>query len=267
MACECEDNNCGCEQILVPAPPSSGVPGPQGPTGPQGPAGPGVELPLPASDISVTNPGYANLQELLNFLAYVPVTINSFDAALTVYEIGSSISNINFIWNLSANPASQSISGPNLTPPSLAVTDRNITAVLSSPLVPSVVGSSYDYQLSVYDGYATVIDTVSLTFLNNVYFGDAPAPGAINSAFINTLSKALQSNRSRVFDSNAGASTYAWFAHREALGTAVFSVGGFIGGFEAPVTVSVTNSSGFTENYKVYRSTNPNIGPVTITVA
>jgi hypothetical protein len=259
-------DNCGCGDILITIP-GGGIPGPQGPPGPPGPPGPGATFPIPADQISVTNIGFANLQALLDFLMYIPTVINSFSAAIPVYEIGSSVSNLTFNWSLNQNPTSQSITGPQLTPPVLTVGQRVVTVTLNSPLNPSVVGTTFTYQLSVVDAFNTVNANAAVSFFNSIYFGDAAIPGLINSAFVNTLTKVVQSSRSRNFTSNAGPGVYAWFAHRAALGTAVFSVGGFPGGFEAPVIIPVTNPSGFTENFNVYRSTNPNIGPVSITAS
>lgn len=260
-------SNCGCntETILVQG--VGGIPGPQGPQGPPGPSGAGATLPIPAEDISVTQPGFANLQEVVDYLLYVPTVINSFSTPVTIYQIGSSVANLTFNWVLNQNPVSQVITGPNLTPPSLTIAQRTVTSALTAPLAPSSVGTSYTYQLAVTDAFNTVNANTVVQFLNGIYFGDAALPGAVNSAFVTSLTKVLQSSRSRSYTSNAGVSVYNWFAHRSALGTASFTVGGFSGGFEAPTIVSVTNSNGFTENYNVYRSTNPNIGPVSVVVS
>jgi len=261
MSCGCSN----CDQILVPV--VGGVPGPAGPQGPAGPPGPGTTLPLPATSVSVANSGFANLQEAIDYLLYVPIAIESFTVPVTVYQIGSSVSTLNFTWVLSLPPVSQALTGPNLTPPTLAATARTHSATLAAPLAPTVVGTSYTYQLAVTDSMTTKTATRSISFLNNIYYGDAAIPGALNSAFVNSLTKVLQATRSRSYTTNAGAGVYNWFAHRSALGTAVFTVGGFVGGFEAPVVIAVTNSNGFTEDYKVYRSTNPNIGPVGVVVS
>jgi hypothetical protein len=259
--------SCGCEGESILVTTVGGVPGPAGPEGPQGPPGAGIDLPLPASDVSVTNAGFANLQEVIDYLLYVPTVIQAFNIAVSTYEIGSSVSALNFSWTLNQNPLSQALSGPNLTPPALAITARSSAVTLTAALNPATVGTSYSYQLSVTDSLNTVQSTKAVTFLNGIYYGDAAIPGAVNSAFVTSLAKVLQSSRSRSYTTSAGPGVYAWFAHRSALGTATFTVGGFAGGFEAPVVVSVTNASGFTENYNVYRSTNPNIGPVGVVVS
>ena len=102
--------------------------------------------------------------------------------------------------------------------------------------------------------------TFFLVFCNIKWF-------SINSSFILSLTRKLQSGRGTSFTSNAGVDVYVWYAHKKSLGIANFVAGGFAGGFEAPVTVSFTNASGFTEDYYVYRSTNPQIGVVSIVVS
>lgn len=259
-----KESNCGCgpETIIVYTG-AAGVPGPQGPPGPPGP---GVTFPIAANNISVTNAGYANLQEVIDYLLYVPLAINSFTTVISTYLIGTSVSSLTFTWSLSKIPVSGTISGVNLTP--VAITTSPTVGTLSTPLNPGVVGTTYAYQLAVTDNVLSPVANTNITFLNNVYFGDSTIPGVLNSAFVTSLSSAMQASRSRSFITNAvGLTTYAWYAHRTALGTATFSVGGFPGGFNAAVVVSVTNSAGFTENYNVYRSTNPAIGPVTIDVS
>ena len=116
------------------------------------------------------------------------------------------------------------------------------------------------------DGVNTVQSVKTIQFINGVYWGDAVA-GAVDSAFLLTLNKNLQTGIAKTFSSTAGVDVYAWFAHKKSLGVATFVVGGFEGGFNAPTTLSFTNASGHIEDYYVYRSTNPEIGPVTIVVS
>lgn len=257
---ECNDNK---RYIIAPL---QGVPGPQGPQGPQGPPGESVTFPIAASNISVTNVGYANLQELLDFLLYTPIVITNFAATQDIYEIGSTITSLTFNWTLNYNPVSQTLTGPSITPPTLLVTDRNTTVAVSN-LQGVNPGDEFSYILTANDGTASPTATEKIYFYNGVYVGDSVIPGAVDSAFINTLNKTLQLNKTRTWTSNASGSQYTWAAWRTALGTATFQVGQFIGGFEAPVTVSHTNASGYTEDYYVARSTNPDIGPVNITIS
>jgi hypothetical protein len=260
-------NNCDTEKRYV-IQEVSGIPGPQGPQGPPGPPGPGATLPIAAGDISVTNPGFANLQELLDYLLYVEQEINSFGLSKSVYEIGSVVTLLNFSWVLNKNPLTQQLSGDNITTQNYGPATRNDSLVPAPNITGVNVGDSFSWTLQVDDGITQPTRNTSLAFYNGVYWGDAPIPGVIDSNWIRTtFSKSIQAGRGRNFTSNAGVGEYAWYAHRSALGTANFAAGGFPGGFEAPTVVSFVNALGFVENYNVYRSTNPAIGPVAIIVS
>jgi hypothetical protein len=226
-------------------------------------------LPIPAEDISVTNPGFTNAQEVFDYLLYVEQLITSFGLTpQSVYEIGAVVTALNWIWTLNKDPLIQEITGDNITPITLGPSDRSASAIPSPNIFGSAVGDTFSWTLEADDGTLQPTATTVMTFLNGVYWGDGAIPGLIDSAWIKaTLTKALQAGRGRNFTSNAGVGEYAWYAHRTALGTASFVAGGFPGGFEAPIVVSFTNFEGFVENYNVYRSTNPAIGPVDIEVS
>jgi len=240
-----------------------GVPGPAGPIGPQGPPGVG-ELPIPAEDVSVTNPGFSNAQEIFDSLLYVGTVISSFKATKNTYEIGESISALGFSWGLNKTDIiSQILTGSHVeSGTELGISVRS-TTVSFSP----VLTAASTFTLTVDDGNTPVIKNTTVNFYSGIYYGDAIAPAVIDSNFILSLTKKLQSGRGTSFTSNAGANTYAWYANKKSLGVATFNFGGFDGGMEAPSTVSFTNSVGHTEDYYVYRSTNPQIGPVSIVVS
>ena len=254
---ECDNNT--PEYIVIPTE-GVGIPGPAGPTGPQGIPGIG-ELPVPEEDLSVTNDGYNNAQEIFDDLLYVPIVINSFVPNTTIYEIGVVITALGFVWTYNKSPiVSQTLTGPH-DAIVLGIGERNATVNFTPNL-----GVTSNFTLQVNDGVNSVQSVKSVQFINGVYFGDAPA-GTIDSAFLLTLNKTLQTSIGKTYSSTAGVDVYAWYAHKKSLGVATFTVGGFEGGFNAPTTLSFTNASGHTEDYYVYRSTNPEIGPVTIVVS
>lgn len=238
----------------------SGTVGPEGPIGPQGP--PGDVSAVPAENVTVTNPGYNNAQEIFDFLLYIPLEINSFVPATSIYEIGTTIVSLGFTWTLNKTEIiSQTLTGVHV-PIVLGIVERGATVSFSPAL-----GVSSTFTLTVDDGTVVAVSNTNINFYNGIYYGNAPLPVAVNSNFINSLSKNLQAGRDYNFTSNAGEDVYVWYAHKKSLGIANFVAGGFTGGFEAPSTVSFTNASGYTEDYYVYRSTNPQIGVVSIVIS
>lgn len=244
-----------------------GLPGPPGPPGPQGPPGIG-QLPVPAKDVSVTNSPFTTAQEVFDFLLYTPLVVSNFRTNPNIFEIGSTITSAKFTWAYNKAVAEQFFIAPSGTTQLLS-TDREFILAFPTPL-----GATTSFTLRSDDGViippnsnSTPVDTAtSIQFLNGVYWGDEPPPAVLDSAFILRLSKKLQTNRRTTYSSQAGAGEYNWFANPVRFGIATFVAGGFTGGFQAPIIVPFTNASGFTEDYYVYQSDNPNIGPVNIVV-
>lgn len=110
--------------------------------------------------------------------------------------------------------------------------------------------------------------TITHNFYNYRFWGVTTVASGYSESDIEGLAGSEISNSTtKTFTVSPSASQYVLWASPTRLGTVTFTVNGFTGGFQAPETVSVTNSAGFTENYYAYRSTNLNLGSVTITVA
>ena len=149
-------------------------------------------------------------------------------------------------WTLNKTATSQNINGVPVTGNSTQITG---------------VTSSQTYTLSVSDGSTSASRAVSVSFANRIYYGAAADLTAVTS-----LSSVLSNDPERTITVNAGAEQYIVYAIPARLGDVVFYVGGFEGGFEPPETQTLTNQSGFAEVYKVYRSTNKNLGDTTVEV-
>ena len=131
---------------------------------------------------------------------------------------------------------------------------------------PTVAGTTVFTLASQKTTIAT--KTLTHTFNNDRYWGvNAISVGSYTSADIRALSNHdLTNSIPNTFTVSPGAGQYIVYAYPSRLGTATFSVGGFAGGFNPAVTASVTNASGYTENYSVYSSVNSNLGSTTVVV-
>ncbi len=118
---------------------------------------------------------------------------------------------------------------------------------------------------AISSGYAAN-RTATLTWNNNRFYG-VSSSGAATEVFIESLTSELSNSRAKTFAVTAGVSQKIYYSYPSRLGTATFTVGGFEGGFNLLGTVSVTNSSGFNENYYLYESTNANLGTTTVVVS
>ncbi len=129
------------------------------------------------------------------------------------------------------------------------------------------VGSSQAFTLHGSGAAGTATSTITINFYNRRYWGISTVASGYTEADVEVLgSNDLANARAKTFTVNATAGNYIIYSYPTRLGTATFTVGGFEGGFQDPETVSVTNASGYTENYYVYRSTNSGLGSTSVVV-
>lgn len=132
---------------------------------------------------------------------------------------------------------------------------------------PGSPGSSISFALNASAGAESSSASQSVTFDNYIYYGTTLNNGTFTSSDVLGLTgKILSNSKSQNFSVNVATGYYILYATPVRLGTVTFTVGGFTGGFLPPQTVSITNASGYTENYYVYRSTNSGLGLTTVTV-
>lgn len=213
-------------------------------------------LKLANTDVQLQN-DIDNIKTQLVDLLYKPIEISSFSHNAGTKERGTTVTEVTLSWSVNKIPTLLSIDGETIdvtqtgkTISGLALTyDNNKTWTLSA----------------TDDRNATATKTTSITFCNGIYYGVGTVINNFTSAFVTGLSKKLQTSKAYDFTVNPTAQ-YIYYAVPKRLGTVIFKVGGFQGGFEAPETVSVTNSSGYTEDYYVYRSTNQITGSTTVDV-
>lgn len=185
-----------------------------------------------------------------------PLTVNlSLDK--TVAEKGSKVESLTVSWSCSKSPNSQTFEG------------EPIDASLRSYLYTTDLTDSKTFTLTATTiGGTTVTKTVSLNFVNGIYYGASSISGTYDSTLINSLTKVLSENKNKSYTVNSTLNTYIYFCYPKRLGLVnSFSVGGFSGGFDLITTISFNNASNFSEDYYIYRSTNSSLGNTTITIS
>lgn len=186
-----------------------------------------------------------DIRARLDALEYKDIKINSFTVAPALSEIGS-LQTVTLSWSLNKQATSQNINGAPAEGNSKQYTD---------------VSSNTSYTLNVSDGQTNASKTVNVSFANRIYYG-----AAADLTTVTSLSSVLSNNPERTITVNAGAGQYIIYAIPASLGDVAFYVGGFEGGFEDPVEQILSNSSGYVETYKIYRSTNAGLGDTTVEV-
>lgn len=200
----------------------------------------------------------ATMKAQIADLMYSEIVITEFKNNVNTAEKGSTVSSITFNWTLSRDAKSVTLDNAA----------QATTATGSKTLSSQNVTTDKTYTLKVTDDrdYSTT-KTTSIKFYNGVYYG-AKAEGTIDAAFIKSLTKTLQANKTKTFSATAGAGQYIWFCLPTSYGTPTFNVGGFDGGFSKVKSgFSFTNASGYTENYDVWRSDNANLGSQSVKVS
>ncbi len=197
-------------------------------------------------DVSVLNSEMTSVLARLDALEYKPVKINTFTASPTSCEMGSS-NTITLTWTLSK--------AANLT--------INGTPVSGSSYTATGVTANQTYTLAATDGETSDSKSVSVSFANQIYYG-----AAANTDSVTSLSgKVLSNTKGRTITVNAASGNYIIYALPKRLGTVTFKVNGFDGGFSSPEEKNLTNASGYTEAYYVYKSTNAGLGNTTVVIS
>ena len=198
-----------------------------------------------AADVTIIKAQIVDILQRLDALEYKAINIQSFTASPATIERGSN-STVNLTWALNKQATTQTINGQAVQGTSMQVTGISETTA---------------FRLDVSDGDTSATKTATVTAANQIYYGvDSDLSDVTN------LTKVLSNNPERTITVNAGAGQYIIYAIPARLGDVEFWVENFEGGFEDPVTQNLTNASGYTEAYKVYRSTNATLGETTVEV-
>lgn len=126
--------------------------------------------------------------------------------------------------------------------------------------------TSKSFALSATKGNITDVNTIVLTFANRIYWGKSLLNYATSEGEVKSGNSELSVSRGKTFTINSGIDDYILFAYPARLGNATFTVGGFEGGFNLISSIPIQNEKGYTELYKVYCSTNKNLGRTTVVV-
>lgn len=194
----------------------------------------------------------AQMEELL----YKAISILSFSHNVGIKEIGSTVTSVTLTWATNKTPTMLTLDGTAI---GVGLTSKTFTGLAITH------SSNKSWTLVAKDEKNSDSKTIAIAFCNGIYYGVGTQEKDFTSAFVTGLTKKLQASKAYDFTVNPN-SQYIYYAVPKSRGTVSFKVGGFEGGFEAPKIVSVTNSSEYTEDYYVYRSTNKITGSTSVDV-
>lgn len=237
---------------------------------------------LKAPKISSGTEIIATEDYVANLVNYKAITVSFSLSASTPavsgnkMEKGNSLTSVSFAYNFSKTPETGTTS---LTDYSETI-GKSGTATIDYSSAPVTTTKTWtirgkEPQVPGKE-QAEATGNVTLSFMNGIYYGVAAQPEEINSAFILNagFTKTLSATRIASFSANAGAAQYVWYALPSSIGKCAFKDTST--GFDAGLLLikgdtgdpfEFTNSFGVSEAYYVYRSKNPNLGQMTISVS
>lgn len=201
------------------------------------------------------------IEDTLEELTYVPIEILSFTSESPLLMIGSSISTIKFSWTLNKTATSITITGPSL--------NEEIDPILTSKsfTFATPITETTTFTLTVEDEKeGTMSKTTTVSFTNYVYYGKSDNQSTVDTSDGN-FTAVLSDSKARTITVTAGEGEYIYYLLPSRLGTPIFNVSGFDGGFiKVGDKINKENTAGFIEQYDVWRSANDNLGELTIKI-
>ena len=209
-------------------------------------------------------PTVTNVEECLDAIIakiyYVNPSVTSFtcNPSRTAYEMGEKVTSVTFTWAYNKDMVSQTLTGCDLADETVREATYN-----------TEFSSNKTFTLSASDGTNSTSANKSFTFQNKVHHGSASIPATYDSAFILSLNGALKGSKSGTYTVNVGTNQYFYIAMPTSFNNSdvlVGKVGGFDTEFGKVATVSHTNASGYTCDYNIYKSTNSNLGSISMVI-
>lgn len=202
-------------------------------------------------------------RQLIDDLAYTAIAFVSASATNATNEIGSTVTETVITWSFNKEPKAQTI---KFGSEAAEVLDKSIRSKTYSG---KTITSNTSIVITATDERnAQASRTLNITFQPRAYWGVAQNKEIYDSADILALSEsALTSTRTRNINVNAGEGEHIIYAIPSSFGTPTFKINGFEGGFIKVGTINFTNASGYSQNYDVYKSVNPNLGSTQVVVS
>ena len=202
----------------------------------------------------------STLEQQMQDLMYQAPQIKTFATGISTQEKGATVNTVNLTWTFNKAMVKVELDGTNITAEASGTSG-------GKTLTEQNIAQNKSFTLKVTDERdATAQKTASISFVAPNYYGVSTVTDAesINNALILSFQKRISTNIKSEFTVTAGEGQYIYYAFPATNADPTFSVGGFDGGFDLVKTFDFTNASGHTESYKVFRSTNPNLGETTV---
>ena len=166
----------------------------------------------------------------------------------SIVEIGSTVANVNLSWSCNKTMVSRILSSP------VPVIDQNQGAGGNGSYTHIGANLTTDttYSITVNDGTNNAFGSTNVSFFNRRYYGVNVNTSLTNSDVL-SLSKEFCYGVGNTHSYNCTGGRYIWICYPANYGTATFVIGGLETTFTLTIQ-DVTNDSGYTESFNLYRS-------------
>lgn len=202
----------------------------------------------------------SGLEEKVEELTYVPINILSFTPESSLLPMGTSLSIIKFSWKLNKEATEIEFSGGSVSETITPVTLTSKSFTFATPITQDTT-----FTLTVEDEKGKTMEkTTEIKFQNYVYYGVSQNQSNVDTS---DMTAVLTDTIARSFTVTAADNEYIYFMLPTRLGTPIFTVNSFEGGFiKVGDGVDKANSAGYSEKYDIWRSVNDGLGTLTIYV-
>jgi hypothetical protein len=191
--------------------------------------------------------------------------ISAFNSPEELNEVGATITDPTFTASYTEPPDSASVVD-NQGNPTADVSSTPLGFTYAHEYTKTVNNSSVSITLSAVKGSASSGKGLSMYWRPKVFWGVGPNGLSTEADIEGLTNQPLLSSRVLTFTASPGAAEHIYYACPETYGAATFTVDGWEGGFDLVGIVSVTNAHGVIQNYRLYKSTNPNLGTTVVGV-
>lgn len=208
-----------------------------------------------ASNVTYINGDFTNVQEAIDSLLYKDPVITSFTNDVNVVEKGTVVTAVKLDWTFNKPMTTSSVDGGI----------GNVQGMNTYTKYGLTLMTDKSYKLTVSDGTNTTSKTTSILFKNKNYFGTTANAdlAALDISAMQNSEFADSRLQTRVI---SGGGEYMVFSYPASFGEATFNVNGLTNTAFTTYVKPYTNSKGFTENYRIYRTNTIQFGTLTIQV-